>query len=161
MAVNKKFELYKVKREIRKNGQTIEFFRAPKNDFGEPEQDKMELVHSIKGLYYEFAAHQLDTYIVEYPVDGGTGRTKRTPQLLCPWNDLFFLNKDNNDDVIAVGDYVNLNGKLARVVGVVNVMGWNEIAHITFVEVDYGTITGSRPGFESRKQDELDWQNLG
>lgn len=161
MAVNKKFELYKIKREIKKNGQTIDFFRTPLNEFGEPEH-KGEIIHSIKGLYYEFAAHQLDTYIVEFPVEAGMGRTKRTPQLLCPWDDLFFINKDNEDDMIKVNDWVNLNGKVARVVGVVNVMGWNTIAHITFAEVDYGTtVTGSRPGFESRKQDECEWQNLG
>ena len=161
MAVNKKFELYKVKREIKRNGQTIDFFRTSNNQFGEPEH-KGELIHSIKGLYYEFAAHQLDTYIVEFPVEAGTGRTKRTPQLLCPWDDLFFTDNDGNKDMIKVNDWVNLNGKVARVVGVVNVMGWNEIAHITFAEVDYGTtVTGSRPGFESRKQDEQYWQNLG
>lgn len=160
MAVNKRYELYKVKREIRRNGQTIEFFRTTNNQFGEPERDAKP-VHSIKGIYYEFAAHQLDTYIVEYPADGGMGRTKRTPQLLCPWEDLFFVNEDNKQDMIKVNDWVNLNGKVARVIGVVNVMGWNTIAHITFAEVDYGTITGSRPGFESRKQDELEWQNLG
>lgn len=161
MAVNSKFELYKVKREIRKNGQEIDFYRTTTNEFGEPNHDGKR-IHSIKGLYYEFAAHQLDTYIVEYPAEAGTGRTKRTPQLLCPWDDLFFVNENNEDDCIKVNDWVNLNGKVARVIGVVNVMGWNTIAHITFSEVDYGTtITGSRPGFESRKQDESEWQNLG
>lgn len=161
MAVNSKFELYKVKREIRKNGQKIDFYRTTTNEFGEPNHDGKR-IHSIKGLYYEFAAHQLDTYIVEYPVEAGTGRTKRTPQLLCPWDDLFFVNENNEDDCIKVNDWVNLNGKVARVIGVVNVMGWNTIAHITFSEVNYGTtITGSRPGFESRKQDESEWQNIG
>ena len=160
MAVNKKFELYKVTREIKKNGQKLDFFRTPKNEFGEPEHEG-KLVHSINGLYYEFAAHQLDTYIVEYPAEAGVGRTKRTPQLLCPWDDLFFLNENNEDDMIQVDDWVNLNGKVARVVGVVNVMNWNTIAHITFTEVDYGTITGSRPGLDARKQDEREWQNLG
>lgn len=161
MSVNKKYELYKVKREIKRSGVTIDFYRTPVNDFGEP-QHEAKLIHSIKGVYYEFAAHQLDTYIVENPVEGGVNRTKRTPQLLCAWQDLFFINnEDYQDDMIKVGDWVNLNGKAARVVGVVNVMGWNTIAHITFTEVDYGTITGSRPGFESRKQDESEWQNLG
>lgn len=159
MSINKRFELYKVKREIRKNGQTIQFFRTVKNDFGEPIHEGRP-IHSIKGIYYEFTAHQLDTYIVQYPVEGGTGRTKRTPQLLCPWDDLFFLNEQGKDDMIQVNDWVNLNGKVAKVVGVVNVMGWNTIAHITFEEVDYGTITGSRPGFESRKEMGKDWQNL-
>lgn len=161
MAINKRFELYKVKREIKRNGQTIDFFRTANNEFGEPIHDG-KLIHSIKGIYYEFAAHQLDTYIVEYPVEAGTGRTKRTPQLLCPWDDLFFDNEQGQKDMIKNGDWVNLNGKVAKVVGVVNVMGWNTIAHITFAEVDYGnTVTGSRPGYESPKQDELYWQNLG
>lgn len=161
MAINKRFELYKVKREIKRNGQTIDFFRTENNEFGELEHDG-KLIHSIKGIYYEFAAHQLDTYIVEYPVEGGTGRTKRTPQLLCPWEDLFFGNDNGEKDMIKNGDWVNLNGIVAKVVGVVNVMGWNTIAHITFSEVDYGnTVTGSRPGYESPKQDELYWQNLG
>lgn len=160
MAVNKRYELYKVKREIRRDGQTIEFFRVNKNEFGEPEHEA-KYIHSIKGIYYEFSAHQLDTYIVEYPVEAGVGRTKRTPQLLCPWDELFFVNEDGEDDVIKVNDWVNLNGIVARVIGVVNVMGWNTIAHITFSEVDYGsTLTGGKPTLERRKQDELEWQNL-
>lgn len=159
MSVNRKYELYKVKREIKRNGQTIEFFRAKLNDYGEPTEE-LECVHKIKGLYYEFAAHQLDTYIQERPVNGGIARTKRTPQILCPWDDLFFLNKDNEDDHIMVNDIVYLNGIKSLVVGVVNVMNWNTIAHITFTEVDYGTINGSRPEFINRKQDEQEWQNL-
>lgn len=159
MSLNNKYELYKVKREIKRNGNTINFFRTEKNDFGEPTFDG-KIIHSIRGLYYEFAAHQLDTYVVELPVNGGVGRTKRTPQLLCLWDDLFFSDKDGKDDIIVNGDYANINGKVVKVVGVVNVMNWNTIAHITFVEVDYGTVTGSRPGHESRKQDEYDWQNI-
>jgi hypothetical protein len=159
MSVNNRFELYKVKREIKRSGKVIDFFRTAKNEFGEPIPEGKH-IHSIKGVYYQFAAHQLDTYIVEFPVDAGIGRTKRTPQLLCTWEDLFFLNEDGEDDMIKVGDWVNLNGKVAKVVGVVNVMEWNTIAHITFAEVDYGTITGSRPGFEFRDKKEFDWQNL-
>lgn len=158
MSVNKKYELYKVKREIKRNGNTIEFFRTKLNEFNEPTEE-LECVHKIKGLYYEFAAHQLDTYIQEMPVNGGIGRTKRTPQLLCPWDDLFFLNKDNKEDSIKVDDIVYLNGIKSIVVGVVNVMNWNTIAHITFREVDYGTINGSEPGKATRKG-EQEWQNL-
>ena len=110
MSLNNKYELYKVKREIKRNGSTINFFRTEKNDFGEPTHDG-KIIHSIKGLYYEFAAHQLDTYIVESPVSGGIGRTKRTPQLLCLWDDLFFSDKDGKDDTFVEDPQIHVKSQ--------------------------------------------------
>lgn len=88
MAINNRFELYKIRREIRRNGTELKFFRTEQNDFGEPTGESVE-VASIKGLYYEHSAHILDAYIVLMGAEAASTRTKKTPVLLCPWEDIF------------------------------------------------------------------------
>lgn len=88
MAINNRFELYKIRREIRRNGTELKFLRSEQNDFGEPIGEFVE-VASIKGLYYEHSAHILDAYIVLMGAEAASTRTKKTPVLLCPWEDIF------------------------------------------------------------------------
>lgn len=88
MAVNNKFVLYQVKREIRRNGTEFKFFRAEKNEYGEP-TDEVTEVAEIKGLYYAHAPHILDAYIILTGEQAASTRTKKFPVLLCPWEDLF------------------------------------------------------------------------
>lgn len=88
MAVNNKFVLYQVKREIRRNGTEFKFIRAEKNEYGEPTDETTE-VATIKGLYYAHAPHILDAYIILTGAQAASTRTKKFPVLLCPWEDLF------------------------------------------------------------------------
>lgn len=88
MAVNNKFVLYQVKREIRRNGAEFKFIRAEKNEYGEPTDETTE-VATIKGLYYAHAPHILDAYIILTGAQAASTRTKKFPVLLCPWEDLF------------------------------------------------------------------------
>lgn len=88
MSLNNRFELYKIRREIRRNGTVMKFLRQEKNDFGEPKGEATE-VASIKGLYYEHSPHILDAYIILTGAQAASTRTKKMPVLLCPWEDLF------------------------------------------------------------------------
>lgn len=100
MAVNNKFILYQVKREIRRNGTVLKFFRTEKNEYGEPTDEATE-VAAIKGLYYAHAPHILDAYIILTGAQAASTRTKKFPVLLCPWEDLFepIEEPENPDDV--------------------------------------------------------------
>lgn len=152
MSLNNKFELYKIRREIRRNGTTMIFYREGKNQFNEP-SGEMQEVAIIKGFYYEHAPHILDAYIILYGGDAANWRTKKMPVLLCPWEDLF---EDDPDFVppsdfdpkfmvvpkrckIQLGDTVSINGHESHVTGVYNVMEWDLVCHISFEEVDYGS----------------------
>lgn len=151
MAINNKFELYKIRREIRRNGTELKFFRTEQNDFGEPTGESVE-VASIKGLYYEHSAHILDAYIVLMGAEAASTRTKKTPVLLCPWEDIFEPVEEPVEPEepaeppevpkkckIQIGDCVMINGHESHVTGVYNVMEWDLICHISFEEVDYGS----------------------
>ena len=43
MSVNTKFEAYKVRREIKRNGTKFIFFKPKKNDIGEPIKESKEM----------------------------------------------------------------------------------------------------------------------
>lgn len=149
MSVNNRFELYKVRREIRRNGTVMEFFRQGKNEFGE-DTGELEEVASIKGLYYEHAPHIMDAYIILTGAQAASTRTKKMPVLLCPWEELFQETRVEDEETgdamgvlvgckIQIGDTVMINGHESHVTGVYNVMEWNLICHISFEEVDYGS----------------------
>lgn len=153
MALNNRFELYKIKREIRRNGTTMIFSRCGKNAFGETTDERQE-VAIIKGLYYEHSPHILDAYIILTGAEAASVRTKKMPVLLCPWEDVLepdpaYIPPEGTFDAgmlmvpkrskIQIGDIVNINGHESHVTGVYNVMEWDLICHISFEEVDYGS----------------------
>lgn len=136
--VNERFALYQVKREIRRSGRDFDIYRDGVNEYGEPTNEP-EKIYTITGLYHEHSAHMLDTYVIVTGMDTTSYRTKKTPQILFRWEDLFFKNKLGQEDSIKLGDMVNFNGHLAKVTGVTNVMEWNLVGDISFEEVDYGS----------------------
>lgn len=122
--INNKFEAYKLKREIKRSGKAYTFKRENVNDFGEPVSGSEEVVGDIHGLYHE----QTQTVSI---VTGDTTqyRTKKVPLLLCLYDTASFVN---------IGDLLNVNEKVFKVVGVTNVNEWNIIADISMEEIDYG-----------------------
>lgn len=147
MSLNNCFELYKIRREIRRNGTEFVFYREGKNDYGEPTEP--EVTGSIKGFYYEHSPHILDAYVILTGEANASYRTKKMPVLLCPWEDLFKEEEVLDDEgqvietkkvcIVQPGDYVMMNGYEIHVTGVRNVMEWNLVCHISFEEVDYGS----------------------
>lgn len=150
--VNRKFELYKIKREIKRNGIPFVYWRFPKNQFGEVDKEKEPIyLCTIKGMYHEFTAHMSDTFIVLSGTETATTRTKKTPQSLCKYDDVLFTNKDGENDSIKIGDYVYYNYRVMRVAGLQNIMEWNTLVDVSFEEVDDGTDTYIRRKQESDK----------
>lgn len=138
--VNRKFELYKIKREIKRNGIVFVYWRFPKNQFGEVDKEKEPIyLCTVKGMYHEFTAHIADTYVVLTGTEASTSRTKKTPQSLCQYDDVLFVNERGESDSIKIGDYVYYNYRVMRVSGLQNIMEWNTLVDISFEEVDDGT----------------------
>lgn len=120
--VNKKFECYKIEREIKRSGQSYIFNRLERNGFKEL-TGNIEVVKTIQGLYHEQnSAIQITTG------DTTQIRTKKIPMILC----LFDETKE-----LQVEDVVAINGKTFRVTGVVNIQEWNIIADISLEVSDY------------------------
>lgn len=116
--INKKFEAYKVKREIKRSGAEYIFARQGKNEFGEPTSAD-EAVGSLFGLY-----HEQNSYIDITTGDTTQRQTKKIPMILCLY-----------DDVVEIGlkpeDNVKINNKTFKVTGITNIQEWNIISDIS------------------------------
>lgn len=120
--INKQFEAYKIKREIRRSGETYTFMRPSLNEFGEPSGDETE-VGSLRGLYHEQNSNvQLTTG------DTTQIRTKKLPMILCIYDDAKSLN-------LQLGDKLYLNDRILKVVSLVNIQEWNIIGDLSLEEV--------------------------
>lgn len=150
--VNRKFELYKIKREIKRNGIPFIYWRFPLNQFGEIDKEQGPVyLCTIKGMYHEFTAHMTDTFVILTSTEVATSRTKKTPQSLCEYDDVVFVNEKGEDDSIKIGDYVYYNNRVMRVTGLQNIMEWNIVVDVSFEEVDDGTDAYIRRKQESDK----------
>lgn len=125
--INKQFEAYKIRREIKRSGETYKFKRHIKNEFGEPiigiagmDDD----VCSIQGLY-----HEENSNIQVTTGDTTQVRTKKIPMVLCGWEEA----KD-----LLTGDFTIINHKVFKVTGVVNIQEWSIVADISLEVVDNG-----------------------
>ena len=120
--INKQFEAYKIKREIRRSGETYTFMRPSLNEFNEPSGDETE-VGSLRGLYHEQNSNvQLTTG------DTTQIRTKKLPMILCIYEDAKTLN-------LQLGDKLYLNDRILKVVSLVNIQEWNIIGDLSLEEV--------------------------
>lgn len=120
--INKQFEAYKIRREIRRSGETYTFMRPSLNEFDEPSGDETE-VGSLRGLYHEQNSNvQLTTG------DTTQIRTKKLPMILCIYDDAKTLN-------LQLGDKLYLNDRILKVVSLVNIQEWNIIGDLSLEEV--------------------------
>lgn len=120
--INKQFEAYKIKREIRRSGETYTFMRPSLNEFNEPSGDETE-VGSLRGLYHEQNSNvQLTTG------DTTQIRTKKLPMILCIYEDAKTLN-------LQLGDKLYLNDRILKVVSLTNIQEWNIIGDLSLEEV--------------------------
>lgn len=120
--INKQFEAYKIRREIKRSGETYTFMRPSLNEFNEPSGDEIE-VGSLQGLYHEQNSNiQLTTG------DTTQIRTKKLPMILCIYDDAKTLN-------LQLGDKLYLNDRILKVVSLVNIQEWNIIGDLSLEEV--------------------------
>ena len=123
--VNTRFEAYKIKRELKRSGTEYEFKRYSENDFKET-SDKPILIGKIVGLYHEQSSGVSLTSNEATQV-----RTKKIPMILCLYEDVILLD-------LKVGDFVELNTRIFKVVGIINIQEWNIVSDISLEVVDSG-----------------------
>lgn len=126
--INKDFEAYKLKRELKRSGIDYKFERKGTNEFGEPSDELTELTSLgvIRGLY-----HEENSNIQITAGDTTRVRTKKIPMILCLYEDIASLG-------LRVDDQLVINGKTFKVTGIVNVQEWNLIGDISLEVFDDG-----------------------
>lgn len=123
--INKKFEAYKVKREIKRSGSQYNVYRQAKNEFGEPISD-IQYVGTFSAIY-----HEENSNIQITTGDTTQVRTKKIPMLLCLYEEFINIGFE-------IGDCVIINGKVFKITGVVNIQEWNIIGDVSLEVFDDG-----------------------
>lgn len=127
--INTQFEVYKIKREIKRSGTTFKLYRNKKNEFNETIEEDSFLVGSIKGLY-----HEQNGYISVISSESSQYRSKKIPMILCLFEDVASINLEKDD-------YILIGKNKYTLSAITNVQNWNIIADISLEEKDYaGTI---------------------
>lgn len=131
--INTRFEEYKLKRELKRNGTKLTFYRRQKNEFGLLSGD-VEEVATFTCLY-----HESNSYISESVGDATVSRNVKTPMLLCLVQDITFSH-------LAIGDYVNVPNivtgemKTYYVTGITDISDFGIIADVSLEVIDDGTV---------------------
>lgn len=120
--INKKFEAFKLKQELKKSGKSFEFLRKQLNDFGEPSGEYFS-VGNIIGLY-----HEENGFVSVSTGETTQYRNRKQPRILCCFEDVDELN-------LLQGDVVLINGKEFMFSSVLNIQEWGIIADISLEEV--------------------------
>lgn len=123
--VNKRFEAYKLKRELKRSGTFFDLKRHIENEFGEKILEP-QITGGILGLY-----HEQNSNIQILNGETTRSRTEKLPMILCLLDDVV-KNK------IQVDDFIRMNGRIFKVTGIVNIQEWNIIADISLEVVDNG-----------------------
>lgn len=126
--INKKFEAYKIKREIKRSGTEYEIKRKELNEFNEPDGEPVS-IGKVKGIYHEliYAGNRASLT----SDDSSQTRSKKTPMILCLYEDIAFLD-------LKIGDLVSSNNKTFKVISVSSIQEWNIVADISMEVVDDG-----------------------
>lgn len=125
--INKKFEAYKISREIKRSGYSFTFKRKAKNDFNEPSEEAI-IVGNLLGIY-----HEQNSNIAISTGDTTQYRTKKIPMILCLYPDVSKLE-------LNVNDFVIFNSKTFKVTGITNVQEWSIVSDISLEVFDDGSI---------------------
>lgn len=121
--LNKKFEAYKIRREIVRSGSKFIVFRKTRNKFGELCGDAEEIFRFC-GLY-----HEQNSYVKVTVGDAGYYRNKKEPMILCIPCDAEKLR--TGDKIIFEQD---VNKKVYLVSAITNIQEWGIIYDISLEE---------------------------
>lgn len=122
--INTNFEVYKLKRELKRSGKSFEFKRRELNEFNERNGELVE-VTTILGLY-----HEQNSNIQLMIPEGAITRTKKIPMILCL--------TDEEISKLEVGDETTINNMTYKVTGIIDIMLWGKISDISLEVVDDG-----------------------
>lgn len=125
--INTKFEAYKLRRELKKVGREYEFKRVGLNKFREPEGEPTSVCKLI-GLYHDYTTSGSGAIVLSSS-DAVQIRSKKIPMILCLYEDAKTLKLD---------DFIEMNSKKYKVIGVVNIQEWGIIADISLEVIDDG-----------------------
>lgn len=129
--INTKFELYKLRRELKRNGKDYTFRRRKLNKFNEP-TGELEDVLTIRCLY-----HEVSSFKTTSTGDSSTTVTEKQPMLLCAVEDVKGSGLEMGD-FIEVVDSVYGDKKVLRFVGIVDIQNYGIIADISLEVVEDG-----------------------
>lgn len=129
--INTKFELYKLRRELKRNGKDYTFRRRKLNKFNEP-TGELEDVLTIRCLY-----HEVSSFKTTSTGDSSTTVTEKQPMLLCAVEDVKGSGLEMGD-FIEIVDYVYGDKKVLRFVGIVDIQNYGIIADISLEVVEDG-----------------------
>lgn len=121
--MNLRFERSKIEKEIKRSGKEYEFKRIGRDKFGE-DSGEIQEIGKLKGLYHEQNGY-IKVSIGESNNSNSAYRSKKTPMILCLYEDAAFLE---------CGDFTIINGAKYIVNGKVNVQNW-DIAYDISLEV--------------------------
>lgn len=127
--INTRFELYKVKRELKRSGVDYTVLRDSKNEYGEP-SGAPEIVGVIRGIYHEENSN------IQF-IEGETTitRTQKLPMILCEYEAWELLET-------MPCDYVIVNEKRFTIVGCVNIQEWSIVGDVSLEVFDGGGSNG-------------------
>lgn len=114
------FLQHRMETSIRLHGIEYTFVRSGTDKFGQPTSDTEE-VATIKGIY-----HETNSYIQTKNSDATTTRTKKSPMVMCMYQDA---------QVLRQGDMVVICDKQYKVSGVLDVQNYSIVADISLEEV--------------------------
>jgi len=137
MSINFRMERYKIKREIKRAGTYHDIYRPVLNEYGEPTGELKKII-TIHGLYHEYAPHTLDTYIYLTGQEAGVTRNKKTPQIYCLFEDVFFKDDEESEEYshVQIGDVCFFGEKKYVCTGLRNYQELNIAFDISFEGVD-------------------------
>lgn len=132
--INTKFEAYKLKRELKRSGETFKIFRYSSNEYGEPIKGSINssrCVGKLRGLY-----HEQNGYIQKSTMDTTQATSKKIPMIMCLFEDADKLDL-KIDDFIKIGDSdKNIDFSEYRIVGITNIQNWGIVSDISLEPIE-------------------------
>lgn len=129
--INTKFEVYKLRRELKRSGKIYKVERYGVNGYGEPIKNATIKVGEFKGLY-----HEQNGYMQMSTTDTTQVIYKKIPMIMCLYEDIDNLNL-KVDDFIQIGESGgNIDFSEYRVTGVTNIQNWGIIADISLEPIE-------------------------
>ena len=126
------FEAYKVRREVKRCGTKLKFYRHVLNEFGEP-ADELTEIAEVDGLY-----HEQTSYMTVASGDGSLTRKKKQPMLLCVAEDIANAGIKFGDIVKVPARSPQMTSKTLKYIGCIDIQNWGIIVDLSFEEVDDG-----------------------
>lgn len=115
------FQLNKIRRFIKTQGQQFRFYQVEQNEFNEPNGQTESVI--ISGVY-----HETTNYLSKTSSEATTIRQKASPMILCSWEDAQKLTHE---------DKLSFNGKQYRVGEIKNLSEANIVGDVSLEEVQY------------------------